>query len=450
MAASARVPRPPGPKNPLITGHLKAFRANPVLFLEGLARSYGDVCYFRLGPQSTYLVNNPAYIRDILVTHQNNFVKSRALQRVKILLGEGLLTSEGDFHLRQRRLAQPAFQRQRLAAYARTMTEFALQTRGRWRDGGEIDMSNEMMRLTLAIVAKTLFSADVELEAAAIGEALTVILHMFNILILPGARALRWLPTRKGRDFRAALKKLDGVIYQLIAERRRSGEDTGDLLSMLLLAREEDGSGQMDDRQVRDEAMTLFLAGHETTANALTWTWYLLSQNPDCERRFHQEIDSVLDGRPPGFDDLPRLTYTEMVFAESMRLYPPAWGVGRLALEDYELGDWHIPAGSVLLMSTWVTHRDPRFWPDPERFDPERWTPEARDSRPKFSYYPFGGGARLCIGERFAWMEGSLVLASIAQKWRPRLAPGHRVEPQPLITLRPRYGMKMILEERRA
>ncbi len=438
----------PGPKSRAILGQLPAFRANPVAFLEGMARAYGDLCQFRLGPQRTFLVNNPEAIRDILVTHQGNFVKSRALKRLKILLGEGLLTSEGEFHMRQRRLAQPAFHRGRLAGYAAIMTGCAVQARDRWAPGETVDMSHEMMRVTLAIVARTLFSADVEGEAGEIGESLTAILRMFNLLMLPGAGALRWLPTRAGRRFQKARKRLDRTIYGLIEERRKSGEDRGDLLSMLLAATGEDGGGGMSDGQVRDEAMTLFLAGHETTANALTWTLYLLSQNPACERRLHEEIDAALGGGPPGFDDLPRLPYTEMVLAESMRLYPPAWGVGRLALEDYRIGEWRVPAGSVLLMSSWVTHRDPRWWPDPERFDPERWRPEAKEARPKFSYFPFGGGSRLCIGERFAWMEGALVLATIAQQWRPRLVPGHPVEPQGLITLRPRYGMKMTLEPR--
>ncbi len=445
---AATASHPPGPKNPPILGHLRAFQANPVVFLEGLARAYGDLCQFRLGPQRTFLVNDPDAIRDVLVTHQGNFVKSRALQRLKILLGEGLLTSEGEFHLRQRRLAQPAFHRGRLAAYAAVMTDCAVRARERWAAGDTVDMSHEMMRVTLAIVARTLFSADVEGEAAEIGDSLTAILHMFNLLILPGGGALRWLPTGTGRRFRRARRRLDQTIYGLIEERRKSGDDRGDLLSMLLSATGEDGGGGMSDAQVRDEAMTLFLAGHETTANALTWTLYLLSQNPGCERRLHEEIDTALGGKPPAFDDVPRLPYTEMVLAESMRLYPPAWGIGRLALEDYRIGDWRIPAGSVLLMSSWVTHRDPRWWPDPERFDPERWTPAAREARPKFSYFPFGGGSRVCIGERFAWMEGSLVLASLVQRWRPRLVPGHLVEPQALITLRPRHGMRMILQPR--
>jgi cytochrome P450 len=395
-----------------------------------------------------FLVNNPEYVREVLVTQQNNFTKSRALQRARVLLGEGLLTSEGEFHLRQRRLVQPAFHRPRLVGYSRVMTDYAVRTRDRWRAGESIDVASEMMRLTLAVVGKTLFSADVENEAGEIGEALTTVLHMFNLLMMPFSEYLEKLPLPSIRRFEKARARLDRTIYGLIAERRESGEDKGDLLSMMLLARDEDGSGGMSDQQVRDEALTLFLAGHETTAQALTWTSYLLSQNPECERRLHQEVDQVLLGRPPAFDDLPRLQYTEMVLAESMRLYPPAWAIGRKAIAEFELGGFTIPRGAILILAPYVTHRDPRFFPEPERFDPERWRPEARDARPKFSYFPFGGGARLCIGERFAWMEGTLVLAAIAQQWRLRLLPGHRVEPQPLITLRTKYGMKMQVEPR--
>ncbi len=446
MGFAVRTRRPPGPPSGGLFGQLHGFRESSIQFLEHTAREYGDVTYFRLGPQAMCLVNDPDAIRDILVTNQRQFVKSRALQRMKILLGEGLLTSEGEFHLRQRRLAQPAFQHERLPGYAATIANLSVRARERWRDGEAIDVSREMMRLTLAIVGATLFSAEVANEADEIGAALTAIFSQFHTLIRPGSHLLPWLPTREARDFRRARARLDRTVYSIIAGRRASGEDRGDLLSMLLLAQEENTS--MTDRQVRDEAMTLFLAGHETTANALTWTFYLLSRNPACERRLHEEIDRVLGGRTPGFDDLPALAYTEMVLAESMRLYPPAWGIGRLATAPYQIGPWTIPAGSVLLMSQWVTHRDPRFWPDPERFDPERFLPEARAARPKFSYFPFGGGVRQCIGERFAWMEGALVLASIARKWRLRLVEGHRVEPQPVITLRPRYGMMMRLEAR--
>ena len=438
--------RPAGPKNPPIVGQIVAFRSDPLGFLKRTADKYGDIAYYRLGPLHAFLVNEPESIRQVLVTNRKNFTKSRALQRAKVMLGEGLLTSEGDFHLRQRRLVQPAFHRPRLIGYAQVMTEYAMRTRERWRAGEVLDVSSEMMRLTLAVVGKTLFSADVEAEAAEIGEALTAILKMFDFLMMPFSEYLEKLPLPAVRRFEKGRARLDQTIFGIIAERRRSGEDCGDLLSMLLLAQDEDGGGGMSDRQVRDEALTLFLAGHETTAQALTWSWYLLSQNPECERKMHDEIRCVLGDREPSFEDLPQLRYTEMVLAESMRLYPPAWGVGRKAIEACEIGGYELPPGGIVIMSPYVMHRDPRWFPEPDSFDPERWTPEARDARPKFSYFPFGGGSRLCIGERFAWMEGTLMLATIAQKWRLRLVPGHRVEPLPLITLRSKYGMRMRVE----
>jgi cytochrome P450 len=438
--------RPAGPKNPPIVGQIVAFRSDPLGFLKRTADKYGDIAYYRLGPLHAFLVNEPESIRQVLVTNRKNFTKSRALQRAKVMLGEGLLTSEGDFHLRQRRLVQPAFHRPRLIGYAQVMTEYAMRTRERWRAGEVLDVSSEMMRLTLAVVGKTLFSADVEADAVEIGEALTAVLKMFNFLMMPFSEYLEKLPLPSVRRFEKGRDRLDQTIFGIIAERRRSGEDCGDLLSMLLLAQDEEGGGGMSDRQVRDEALTLFLAGHETTSQALTWSWYLLSQNPECERKMHEEIQSVLGDREPSFEDLPQLRYTEMVLAEAMRLYPPAWGVGRKAIEACEIGGYELPPGGIVIMSPYVMHRDPRWFPEPDSFDPERWTPEARDARPKFSYFPFGGGSRLCIGERFAWMEGTLMLATIAQKWRLRLVPGHRVEPLPLITLRSKYGMKMRVE----
>ena len=440
-------PKPRGPKNLPLLGNLPAFRSKPIEFLMAAARDYGDLPYFRLGPYDTYLVNHPDFVRDILVTNQANFTKSRALQRAKILLGQGLLTAEGQFHLRQRRLVQPAFHRDRLAGYAAVMSEYAVRCRDRWHAGATLDISDEMMRLTLSVVGKTLFSADVESEAPEIGEALTTVIKMFRMLMMPFSEYLDKLPLPSIRRFEKARDRLDQTIYGLIRERRKSGEDSGDLLSMLLLAQDEESDGgSMTDTQVRDEALTLFLAGHETTANALTWTWYLLSQNPESEARLHQELDSALDGRVPALADLTNLRYTEMVLAEAMRLYPPAWAIGRMSKEPFQLGGIAIAAKSICILSPFVTQHDARWFPDPERFDPGRWTPEAREARPKFSYFPFGGGARVCIGERFAWMEGVLLLATLAQKWKLRLDPAQRVATLPLITLRTKYGMKMRVE----
>jgi cytochrome P450 len=283
---------------------------------------------------------------------------------------------------------------------------------------------------------------------------MTAVLEMFRFLLLPFSEQLSKLPLPSIRRFEKARSKLDATIYGLIRERRKSGVDTGDLLSMLLFSQDEEKNDEekdsegMSDKQVRDEALTLFLAGHETTANALTWTWYLLSQNPEVERRLHQEIDAVLGGRAPVLADVGELRYTEMVLAEALRLYPPAWAIGRMAKGPFQLDGVEIAAGSICILSPYLVQRDARWFPQPEKFDPERWGPEARDSRPKFAYYPFGGGARVCIGERFAWMEGVIVMAAIAQKWRLRLVPGQLVEPLPLITLRVKNGLRMVAEPR--
>ncbi|MBI3247276.1 MAG: cytochrome P450 [Deltaproteobacteria bacterium] len=445
----APVLTPPGPKGLPLVGSLFAFRRDPIAFFQQAAREYGDVAHFRLAGLECFLLNRPEYIQDVLTTHQKNFVKGRGLERAKIFLGESLLTSEGEFHLRQRRLMQPAFHRQRVAAYGITMAEFAARLRERWQDGGERDILQEMMQVTLAIAAKTLFDADVEAEATEIGAALTTTMQGWPRLVSPWFFLLSKLPLPSNRRVQAAQNRLDATVLRMIHERRASGEDRGDLLSMLLLAQDEEGDGGgMTDKQVRDEVMTLFLAGHETTANALTWTWYLLSQYPAVEAKLHAEITSALGDRLPTAEDLPRLPYTRMILAESMRLYPPAWTVGRRALNDYEISPYRIPANAMVFMSPYVTHHDARFFPNPEAFDPERWTQEAQAARPKFSYFPFGGGSRQCIGEAFAWMEGVLVIATIAQRWRLRLVPGHRVEKMPLITLRPKHGMRMIVERR--
>lgn len=445
----ASLPHPPSPKPRPLLGHLSMFRRDPTGFLLDSAREYGDVVHFKFGPQEVYLLNHPDYIRDVLVTNHRNFVKSRGLVMAKKFLGEGLLTSEGEFHRRQRRLAQPAFHRQRINAYATVMTDYGAQTRNRWQANETLDISQEMMRLTLAIVGKTLFDANVEAEASEIGKALTDVMQLFDRITSPFAGLLEKLPLPSNIRWLKAKQRLDETMYRIIDERRRSGEDRGDLLSMLLLAQDEEGDGTgMTNQQLRDEAMTLFVAGHETTANALTWTWYLLSQHPEVEAKLHDEIDTVLGGNLPTAEDVGRLIYTEMVFAESMRLYPPAWILGRRVLNDYEVGDYVVPSGAIILMSPWVMHHDPRFYPEPFEFDPERWTPNARESRPRFAYFPFGGGPRVCIGEPFAWMEGVLLIATIAQEWRMRLAPDQRVQTKPMITLRAKYGMRMVLQPR--
>ncbi len=364
-----------------------------------------------------------------------------------MLLGESLLTSEGETHRRQRRLIQPMFHHERIATYAEPMVRRAEDAAARWTDGAELDVHAEMAALTLAIVGETLFGADVDEErSATVRRALTDTLAMFDRVYSPVFRVLARLPTPTMRRYRRIEADLDRVIDELIAERRATGASGGDLLSLLLRA-QEDGAG-MADEQVRDEALTLFLAGHETTANALAWTWWLLSEHPDVEARLHAELERALGGRSPTAADLERLGYARMVLSESIRLRPPAWAIGRRAIRDVRIGETDVPAGSIVVVAPWLLHHDARWWPEPEAFRPERWTPSESAGRPRGAFVPFGGGPRVCVGEPFAWMEGVLLLSTIAQRWRFRLVPGRAVEAQPVVTLRPRNGLPMRAERR--
>jgi cytochrome P450 len=426
---------------------LFAFRRDPTGFLLRMAETYGDVVDLRFANRHVYLLSGPADIEALLVTQHRKFVKGTALQATRRVLGQGLLTSEGELHLRQRRLIQPIFHRQRIAGYGASMVALAAAHSARWAEGQVLDMHAAMMGLTLAIVGKTLFGTDVEDEAAEIGVALNGLLASFFQINGPFGRWIEAFDLPPARRARAGQARLNDTVYRMLAEHRAQG-DRGDLLSMLLAARDEDGGARMSDEQVRDEAMTLFLAGHETTANALSWTWYLLSQNPAAERQLHAELDQVLAGRQPSVADLPRLTYTRQVLAESMRLYPPAWVLTRLSVEPFEASGYSIPAGSPILASQWVNHHQARFFPEPLAFRPERWTPEMEARLPKFAYFPFGGGPRLCIGESFAWMEGVLLIATLAQRWRMLPGPQQRIALQPVITLRPKYGVQMRLQQR--
>lgn len=437
----------PGPRRRFPGDFALSLTRAPLEFLPGLARDYGDVAAIRIATQPLVLLSNPEHIRDVLVTNARSFHKGRGLERAKILLGDGLLTSEGDLHLRQRRLAQPAFHRTRINAYGQVMAAYAERRSATWTDGTEIDVSREMAHYTLAVVGKTLFDADIDAEAHDIGEALSAAIAAFNVTVLPVGELLMRLPFPAVRRFNRGRERLDAIIYRMIANRRATSADRGDLLSMLLLAHDVDGDGSgMSDTQLRDEVMTLLLAGHETTANALTWAFYLLAGAPDVEARLHAEVDSLGD-RPLAADDVARLPFARAVVAETLRLYPPAWIIGRRALRDYEVGGFTIPARAIVLMSQWLVHRDSRWWPDALSFQPDRWMSggSANDpSRPKFAYFPFGAGTRVCIGEQFAWMEAVLALATIARRWRLRLAPGPRVVPQPIVTLRAKHGMRMI------
>jgi cytochrome P450 len=447
----------PGPRRRYPGEHLIAMRRDPLAFLTRLA-AWGDVVGVELGPMRVHLVSRPDLVRDVLVTHHRAFHKGIGLQRAKRLLGEGLLTSEGELHRRQRRLVQPAFHHQRIAAYAAAMVDHAGRTSARWEalaaaGGGRVrvDAHAEMMRLTLAIVGRTLFDRDVGDRADAIGRALEASLSLFQRLgTMPFAELLERLPLPGNLRFRAARRELDDLVYGMIRERRASPGDRGDLLSMLLLAADDESGAPMSDVLLRDEVMTLVLAGHETTANALTWCWLLLARHPDAEARLQRELEGALGEREATAADLPALPYARAIVSESLRLFPPAWVIGRRAREDVELDGYLIPAGSIVLVSPWVMHRDVRWYAEPERFDPGRWLEGAEAARPRFAFFPFGGGPRICVGEQFAWTEATLVLATLARRWRLRLAPEAPVELRPSITLRPAAGLPMLLERRHA
>lgn len=443
-AAQMQSTTPPGPRPLLPLSPLLGMRRNPLSYMERLHREYGDLVSYRTAGRQIFMLFHPEMAQDMLVTQARHHLQGRVMQRSRSVLGNGLLTSEGSFHLRQRRLIHPAFHRQRIFGYGQAMCDYAERHQQRWRDGELLDVHQEMMRLTLGIVGKTLFDTDVEGDAQEIGAALNTFMHLFKFAVLPFSEFLEKLPIPPVLRMRAAREKLDRIIYRFIEERRKSGEDRGDLLSMLLAAEDTEADGQhMDNEQIRDECVTLILAGHETTANALTWTLYLLAKNPEIADRLAEELDQVLPGRSPTPADYPNLKYTEMVFSEALRLYPPAWGIARTVEEPYESFGARFPKNTLVLTSQWIIHHDQRWWPDPMRFDPERWTPQARAGRPKFSYFPFGAGPRQCIGESFAWMEGVLLLASIARNWRFSVVPETKVGLLPLITLRPKHGMRL-------
>jgi cytochrome P450 len=420
---------------------------NPLDYFTAMARDYGDVSGMRIGRFRSLFINHPDLIEDVLVNDARKYHKGRILQANKFLFGEGLLTSEGDFWLRQRRLAQPAFHRARVSTYAATMAEYAEQMAATWRGGEERDIHEEMMQLALRIVGKTLFDADVTRDAKEVGETLDILLRIAanfgRTILVP-----MWVPSPRNIRAKLGIRRLEKVIYRIIAERRASGHDAGDLLSILLQAQDEDGT-HMNDRQLRDETITLFLAGHETTANTLSWTWMLLAQNPAVEKKFHEELDGVLGGRAPTLDDLQKLTYLNHVLTESLRLFPTAWGMARLAAEEHEIAGYPVHVGYGVAFAQWVVHRDARWFDAPLEFRPERWENGLAKQLPRFAYFPFGGGPRQCIGNTFALMEASVVLATIGQKYRFELVPGHKVTPMASITLRPRDGIRVKLEARK-
>jgi cytochrome P450 len=464
---------PPGPPSYRMRPFKLAreFLHDPIKSLQSISSKYGDISYFKLGRQHVYLINKPDYIEKVLVYDHGNFKKGRRLQIAKALLGEGLVTSEGDLHTRQRRIIQPIFHPKQIVTYGKVMTDYASTMNKKWKDGATVDILRELMHLTLSIICKSVLNYDVESETEEVDRALTISRNYSKRLQNPLGQVLNKIPVLPNvKGARQARKKLDKLVYSLIKERREglgsNVKNYDDLLTRLIQARDSTQSGStnkitensttgmsslgMSDTQVRDEVMTIFIAGHETTANALTWTFYLLSQNPEVEKKLVEELESIFDrDGTPSVDDIPKLKFTEKVLRESMRLYPPVWSLGRYVANDYTLDKYTVPAGSTIMMSQYLMHRDPRYYNEPDRFNPERWSSEAKSSLPRFSYFPFGGGIRACIGESFAWMEGILLIATISRQWKMHLIPGHRVELDPGITLRAKYGMKMKLERRK-
>ena len=439
---------PPGFQRNVLWYALRKLRpANPIFLFQHLNQTYGDIAHYKLAHNHIVFLNHPDYIREVLVVQNDNFIKERTVRRTKMLLGEGMITSEGSVHRAQRLAAQPAFHRQRISEYAAIMVEEAARTRDSWRGGEQRDIAADMMHLTLNVVARTLFATDLQQEVYELAAAINRIMGRYNFLImLPAAEWLVHLRPPGLAAFVRERNRIDAAVYRMIDAHCRSGRDRGSLLDLMIAASSADDIRSR--KSLRDQVITIFLAGYETVANALSWTWYLLSENPDCELKFHSEVDRVLQGDLPSFETVPRLRYTENVMAESLRLYPPAWAMGRYARNDFALGEFFLPARTTVLISQFITHRDPRYFLDPLRFDPNRFSPEAKAQRTKFTYFPFGAGVRQCIGESFAWMEGVLILATLAQKWKLKLVPGHQIEPQPLITLRPKYGMRMQVEPR--
>lgn len=442
---------PAGPRGRPLTGVLRELRRDSLGFLTSTFQQYGDVSRYWLGPLRSHLIVHPDGVRHVLQEHVRNYTKDHvSYGMLRWAAGNGLLTSQGDFWLRQRRLAQPAFHRQRIAALGELMVDRSEELLAGWEkraaDGQPIAIDEEMMGLALGIVGDALFGSNVRRQTESVHRNFTVIseqviarFRSFNLL--PPV-----LPTRFDRAWRRAMAELDRVVYAIIAERRQSGEDSGDLLSMLMLARDEETGEQMNDRQLRDEVLTMLVAGHETTANLLTWAWALLDAHPQVAERLRAELVAVLGDRRPAVADLPRLRYTRMVIDETLRLYPPVYILSRQVAADDTIGDYRIPAGSAVDISPYLTHRHPAFWDEPERFEPERFAPERAAARHKYAYFPFSTGPRMCIGNSFALIEATLILATAARRFRPRLANGTIPQPVPLITLRPAGGMPMLIE----
>jgi cytochrome P450 len=431
---------PPGPKPKISLFNLLRFRKDSLGFLRDISKEFGDIVHFKMGPLRILLLNHPEHIKEVLSTQQSNFVKGRPLEMAKELLGEGLLTSEGEFHKRQSRVIQPAFHRKMMGCYAPAMTEYATRLMESWEEGKRVDMMQEMIKMSTGIAGKTMFNVDMEEEAPEINKALDSVMSLFDRVSLPFAEFLLKLPLPGTIRFFRAKSRLDETIYRIIEGRKQSRLNNGDLLSLLLQDQEEGG---MSDEQIRDEALTLLLTAFDTTSLALTWTWYLISQHPQVEAELHEELDRVLQGRMPTLEDVPLLKFTRMVFSEAMRLYPPIYIIARQAVHDFSIGGYELPADTIVLVSPYLIHHDPRFHSKPEIFNPHNWDDRPAGQQSRYGYFPFSEGPRSCIGQHYAWLEGVMVLASIAQQWNVKLVPDHPVEIAQLLNLRPKHGMKM-------
>ncbi|HSK98617.1 MAG TPA: cytochrome P450 [Euzebyales bacterium] len=447
MVPAARTPagRRSAPRAVPAIGHLLQLRRDRLGFLTRVAREHGDLAELRLGPYRLLVASHPDLVRDVLVARPQAYRKGPIMQRARVVLGDGLLTSEGRDHRQQRHLLNRAFHPDRVAGYAQTMVAEAERSAERWRAGQPIDVHAEMVRATLTVAGRTLFATDVAADVSAIQAAVDDVLSAYGLAVLPAAWRLERLPVGPVRRLRRGRDTLDRIVRRMVAARRADGRDRGDLLSVLALA---DQGASMTDDQIRDHVVTLLLAGHETTANTLTFAWHLLAANPDMERRLHAEIDAVLAGRSATMADGDRLPCTRGVIAEALRLYPPSWAMTRQARAASELGGRQVVPGDVVVMSQWVVHRDPRWWPAPLRPEPERWTSDAVADRPRYAFFPFGAGVRQCIGESFARTEAVLALATLARRWRLRPVPGRPLRLAPVLTLRPRGGVWMYPEPR--
>jgi cytochrome P450 len=444
-----RPARPPGPHINLVLAVIgqmfpKWFPFDPLAFGLSIAREFGDIAHYNVGPLHVYQLNHPDFARQVLVEEPEKFHKARLIkQAFGPFAGQGLLTSDGAVWKQQRKLIQPAFHHAQLVTYGAVMVGHALRTIDALDDGAVVEIQEEMTRLTLAIVVQTLFSADVTREAKEVGRLMIGVLDAANDRLNRILRLPSWVPTRRNLREKRALARLDELLDSFIAAHRASSEKPVDLLSVLLAATDEDSGTRMSDRQLHEEMMTLFLAGHETTAMALTWTWYLLSQHPEVEEKLVGEVSRVLRGRAPTVADLAQLPYTEMVVRESMRLYPPAAGFAREPIEDVRIGGYDVPRGSIVTVNTYALHRDPRFFDDPERFDPERFSAGWEERIPRYAFLPFGGGPRVCIGNGFAMMEARLIVATMVQRCHLSLEPGQDIVPMQLVTVRPKHGIRM-------